>query len=250
MQPQQYMQPPPPPAAKKTSGLAIAALVLGILGMCLPCPLGLVAVILGIVALVQMGKDPALGGKALAIIGIVLPLVSIPITAAIAIPNFIRFQARSKQVECKANLRSLHTAQQALRAEQDLYTLNVAKLGWSPERGNRYAYFLSATGELQDRSGASAAPAEDLVGVGVDTYKFQKARALTQADLRVPLAGDVEPGLMGTCPRCDFTAVCIGNVDNDDTLDVWSISSQERSSATGEVIPPGVPHNDLNDVVE
>ncbi len=65
--------------AKRTSVLAIVSLVTGAVGIILSClfwPLGIVldltAVILGILGLVEVNKQPGLEGKALAIIGIVL----------------------------------------------------------------------------------------------------------------------------------------------------------------------------------
>ncbi len=61
------------PSLKKTSGLAIASLVLGIAG---PCTVGLgsiIGLIIGIVGLVKIGKSAgAKGGRGLAIAGIVV----------------------------------------------------------------------------------------------------------------------------------------------------------------------------------
>ena len=87
--------PPTAPAARpKTSGMAIASLVCGIVG---PCTVGLCSVIgliLGIVGLVKIGKEPATKkGRGLAIAGIavsgvgilILPIL-IPLLAAILLP--------------------------------------------------------------------------------------------------------------------------------------------------------------------
>jgi hypothetical protein len=41
----------------------------------------------------------------------------------------------------------------------------------------------------------------------------------------------------------------IGNVDNDPTLDVWTISSESRQAPDGMSVPPGSPRNDVNDVI-
>ncbi|MGV3624124.1 MAG: type IV pilin protein [Archangium sp.] len=49
-------------------------------------------------------------------------------------------------------------------------------------------------------------------------------------------------GVTGDCPECEYTAVCTGNIDNDETLDTWSVSSADR--ACGKA---GVPCNDVND---
>src|ERR1700690_2898460 len=99
---------PQPPNPRLPSSLPIVALVFTVLGFCLP-PLLIIGVILGIIALVQ-GK----GSLPVAIVSVVLPVAAIPvigILAAIAIPNFIKFQARSKQSECKTYLKSAFTAE-------------------------------------------------------------------------------------------------------------------------------------------
>jgi type IV pilus assembly protein PilA len=210
----------------------------------------LIGLILGIVALVKIGDDPALGGKELAIVAIVLPVVGIFITgilAAIAIPNFIRFEARSRQSECKANLKSVYVAEQAYYGDKDRFSPFINEIGFSPERGNRYAYFLGR-GPVQDRSSASVTPNEREVAVGIDQFKHTAMRPITFEDIPPQLAGGVRPGIQGTCPDCSFAAVCVGNVDKDDLLDVWSISSEERRGPGGESIPAGQPHNEVNDV--
>ena len=75
-----YAPPPPVPAAvQRTSGLAIASMVVGIVSILVSCilwPLGAVlaavALVLGIVGLNETSKDPSVGGKGMAIAGIVL----------------------------------------------------------------------------------------------------------------------------------------------------------------------------------
>jgi hypothetical protein len=44
-----------------------------------------------------------------------------------------------------------------------------------------------------------------------------------------------------------FLAACVGNIDEDRTLDVWTISGDERKGPGGETIPAGQPFNDVND---
>src|SRR5687768_1358987 len=53
--------------------------------------------------------------------------------AAIAIPNFIKFQARSKQSECKARLRAAFTAEKAFFAERDQYSSDAREVGLSDD---------------------------------------------------------------------------------------------------------------------
>jgi hypothetical protein len=65
-----YVQPP-----RRANGSAIASLIFGILG-CVPFLTGLLAVVLGIVGL-RKTRDPSVGGKGMAIAGLVLGLISI-----------------------------------------------------------------------------------------------------------------------------------------------------------------------------
>jgi len=239
---------------QRTSKLATAALILGLIGGLLPCPFGLVAIGLGIAALITIGNNPGLGGRGLAIAGIVVPLTVGPmvgILAAIAIPNFIKFQARSKQSECKSNLKAVFTAQKSYFQEKDRYSTLPSEIGFSPERGNRYAYFLDVRGALQDRSAvAVSSPGRDETGIGVDTFRYTTMRPLTLDNVNAALADGLRPGVQGKCPEeCSFLAICAGNIDNDATLDVWSVSSEDRTvTDTGESIPAGMPFNHVNDV--
>src|SRR6476661_5480990 len=87
------------------------------------------------------------------LIELMIVVAIIGILAAIAIPNFIRFQARAKQSEAKANLKAVFTAQRAYYQEKDRYMETISDIGFSPERGNRYAYRLStACAVYQDRT--------------------------------------------------------------------------------------------------
>lgn len=105
----------PPP----TSKLAIAALVLSIL--CVP----LVGALLGVYALVQISRSQGrLGGQVLAIVAIVvgsLGTVMVGIMTAIAIPNFLKFQNKSKQSEAMTNLRSIQTHQMGTWSEKERF---------------------------------------------------------------------------------------------------------------------------------
>ncbi len=223
---------PPPPHQQKTSGLAIGALV----GTFLCFPIG---VILGIVALVQLSRDPSRKGKGLAIAAIVIGgalMLFVPVMAAIAIPNFMRFQARSKQAECKANLRSAWTAQRLLLDGEERYSERPAELGLSFD-GTRYAYFFGPEATF-DGDAASAVRPTRPENLDAD-MAFRRIRA----------AG-IATGIEGECPEdCAVTIACAGNLDGDETLDVWSVSSDDRQLG-GEFIPAGVPHNHVSDITD
>src|SRR3954463_16802551 len=89
--------------------------------------------------------------KGFTLIELMIVVAIIGILAAIAIPNFIKFQARSKQSEAKANLKAIFTAQKAFFQEKDRYSSLTGEVGFSPERNNRYAYYLTAANTLENR---------------------------------------------------------------------------------------------------
>lgn len=60
------------------------------------------------------------------------------------------------------------------------------------------------------------------------------------------VAGDV-PVAPAECSGCGVTAACVGNIDDDPEVDVWSISTERRVSQDGEEIAAGVPWHDRID---
>ncbi len=105
----------------KTSRLAIASLVLGVIGLvpCVGAVTAILALIFGIVALTKIGKDPAhMGGKGLALAGAIVGggaiawnLFCVPIVAAIAIPNLLESRVMANESNAVASLKVYCTAQ-------------------------------------------------------------------------------------------------------------------------------------------
>jgi len=173
------------------------------------------------------------------------------IWSAVTKLDSLKFIVRSRQAEVKSNLKALFTAEKAFFAEKDHYSSNVGEIGFSPERGNRYRYLLVANpASLEDRSGLYIVshPTTDQ-GISEDTYKYPPlGNSITQS----PCDGSFPWGVTdGNQPS--FTAAAIGNIDGDDTLDVWTISSDTRSlsgsncDAAG-IVAAGDPANEQNDV--
>jgi type IV pilus assembly protein PilA len=73
------------------------------------------------------------------LIELMIVVAIIGILAAIAIPNFVEFQCRSKQSEAKTNLRALASAQEAYRAEYDTY-MNVPPIGYENTLPNEIGF--------------------------------------------------------------------------------------------------------------
>lgn len=184
------------------------------------------------------------------LIELMIVVAIIGILAAIAIPNFIRFQARSKQSEAKANLKALYTAEKAWFHEKDTYSPVVTVVGFAPERNNRYAYFAgSNASNYIDRAGTAgdSSTCTNCEWITVDTFKYTTGTTTNGGGTFS--SGSQNPGVQGTCPiGCQFLGEAAGNIDNDDTYDRWSIHTQSRTMSS-ENNPEGEPFNDNNDVV-
>ncbi len=195
--------------------------------------------------------------KGFTLIELMIVVAIIGILAAIAIPNFIRFQARSKQSEAKTNLKALFTAQKSWFAEKDRYETNGAAIGYAPEAGNRYHYRF---GPLSPWQRPGTAPGE-YSEIANDTARFPATSAApTWAPGTLSGNAPTTVGVGGTCPECGFTGSARGNVDSDAINDAWWMSSGDSTaiatvacSATGggnsdTTIAAGVAYNNDNDV--
>ena len=219
------------------------------------------------------------------LIELMIVVAIIGILAAIAIPNFIRFQGKSKQSEARTNLKAVFTGQRSRFGERDRYSNQIGEIGFAPERGNRYLYDLGpANGFLSCGNASSAAlfeprstattPIGSWDGVEADQNRygtlFSTAPLVAGSTLGLGVVGWVSSGAAvapmtsgqvgydsAVCPQCDFGACAIGEVDNDSAADVWFVGSQFASlgaSACSEGSPgasqeqPGAPMNAKSDV--
>lgn len=180
-----------------------------------------------------MNEPRSKGAKSVAVMvsaGAAVLILCLAGVAAISAPKFMRFQDRSRQSECKGQLRALATAERAFFAEHDRYTTKPAELGYSPEPGNRYQYRL---GPLPDEA------------ISVDTRKHPDA-VPALLDAAIPPGVQAKLGLQG-CPACELTVTCAGNVDDDPAIDVWSITLGVQQEGGASSAVAGFPVNLVDD---
>jgi type IV pilus assembly protein PilA len=176
--------------------------------------------------------------KGFTLIELMIVVAIIGILAAIAIPNFMRFQAKSRQAEAKSNLGAIYTAIEAFRVEYGTYTTDLSVMGWLPSGSPRYNYGFQVdnfdpAGLLVPRgAGVSAGyNSTDLLPGAVLTYMTKYDGSQLQAsDLPATAAVDVS----------NFTVGAVGNLDNDDTTDQWTLSlARQLTNVSG--------HNDVSE---
>ena len=211
------------------------------------------------------------------LIELMIVVAIIGILAAIAIPNFIRFQARSKQSEVKGNLKAVFTAERSYYQEHDKYGRFFRQIGFAPERNNRYAFQLGAAVTNQEsRVLVDIAPLNgDPAGNNIDfiendVFKYGGAPINPCPAVGQPGGWAVDPGPPGgvpstatlgvasTCPiaPCSWAAVGCGNIDSDAALDAWWIAGTDADTVVGtcgrdpndQAAPAGEPQIDNNDV--
>ena len=184
--------------------------------------------------------------KGFTLIELMIVVAIIGILAAIAIPNFIKYQARAKQSEAKANLKAMFTAEKVYFHEKDRFSTLVAEIGFAPERNNRYAYFLTSNIVPDNRSGTTASTSTGAQGIQADIFRGYRDTTAFPAFT----CG----GAPSATPGKSFVGAASGDIDADPTLDLWSISSDGRlgssscdSDPSGNVAS-GEPANDVNDL--
>jgi len=133
------------------------------------------------------------GAQGFTLIELMIVVAIIGILAAIAIPNFMTYQAKARQSEAKVGLGGIFTTATSYFAENGTYSVSsAAALGYSPAGSPKYSF---SYGGSTINSGATAATC------GGNTT--------------------VTPSI---ATATGFTAGAMGNIDGDTTCDEWVIN--------------------------
>jgi len=146
--------------------------------------------------------------KGFTLIELMIVVAIIGILAAIAIPNFLKFQAKAKQSEAKTNLGAIYISQLSYFSNGNTYAdANCFRLiNWAPAGQNRYDYQCGpgGGGELETNFAAKLSCGNCKCASGPSAWGTG--------------------GIPSASSQQGFTAGAVGNIDNDDACDEWDIN--------------------------
>ena len=135
--------------------------------------------------------------KSFTLIELMIVVAIIAILAAIAIPQYKKFQAKAKAAEAKTNLGAIATCEEAYHAENDEYivcgqqpasaptsaqpfgtpTGNFDNIGFEPAGKVRYAYAVPAASTSTFRATA-VTNVQELIDAGLNAFHMNENRVL------------------------------------------------------------------------
>ena len=136
------------------------------------------------------------------LVELMIVVAIIGILAAIAIPNFQKFQARARQAEAKSNLKGIYSAKHTQMADSESYDCPSNDFcGWAPQGEVRYSYHEGTA--------------------GADSVQLATMASAGSACNTAP-TGTAETSGVNNASQT-FTAGASGDVDNDVDCDQWTI---------------------------
>ena len=162
----------------------------------------------------------------------------IGILSAVAIPNFKKYQAKTKTSEAKLQLSSIYSAETALQSDFDAYASCLADAGYLPPKGGNYyavGFKAADTGGIStvtSNSGTCVAGA----GNGGEANKTVAAKKAGDANLGFTIvkttAGLSQASAIVEADGLGFVAGAVGFIDSDkaksNIADTWAIDENKN----------------------
>jgi type IV pilus assembly protein PilA len=152
--------------------------------------------------------------KGFTLIELMIVVAIIGILAAIAIPNFLKFQAKSKMSEAKTNLGAIYTGEIAYFGEQNSYG-DFTAINWSPSGTPRY-HFNLAGGTWADNDAVNRGALITLAPVPTSW--------VANLNNAVDSAGAAVVPVVPVWDNAQFTAGAGGKISTQTYSDGWSMN--------------------------
>jgi len=173
------------------------------------------------------------------LIELMIVVAIIGILAAIAIPNFLQYQLKSRQSEAKTNLQAIKTSEVSFQAERGCYVGVTAEGVTAPTSGNKTTPFtwgagLTATipspawctavfsGSFNDIGFKATGNVNYIYGVDATTVPAPGLYTTVTSCALYP--GTTMTAATGIAGNNNFVAVAKSNLDGDANVSTWDAS--------------------------
>ena len=174
--------------------------------------------------------------KGFTLIELMIVVAIVGVLAAIAIPNFLNYQAKARQTEAKTNLGAIFTSQISVQSEGgnnnqsfatfftgQPVTLGTAHaIGWTPTGMSKYVYDIGPAGELAGGGPAAGNCVSPQLPFVIDVGLI---RSCDTTQPIAPAACVPSTTAPSAAVQASFIAVAYGNIDTDTVVDCWTINS-------------------------
>jgi type IV pilus assembly protein PilA len=152
-------------------------------------------------------KLRTLKNKGFSLIELMIVVAIIGILAAIAIPNFQKFQAKSRQSEAKADLTAIYTSEMAFMAEYQQSVTDFIAMGYAPNGVFRYNHGFSAAGNKLPSSFSGSCGVGTCAG-GAASTSFALSKGINGNQC------STNPNAPATYTAGNVSGACAFNIDN------------------------------------
>jgi type IV pilus assembly protein PilA len=154
--------------------------------------------------------------KGFTLIELMIVVAIIGILAAIAIPNFLSYQAKARQSEAKTNLGGVYVSETAFFGEQGEFG-NFTQIGYT----------------LGSVSNGACAVCRYTYRIGASTSTTAIGTAATATTITGTTTPNTEGPTAGVNGGGSFTVSAAGNIDSDNAVDTWHVSDAKTGFPTG-----------------
>ena len=179
------------------------------------------------------------------LVELMIVVAIIGVLASIAVPQYSKFQAKSRQTEVKIQLGAVYTVEQSFASENTTYSMCLGQIGYNRD-GSKFYYTIGFNDSANSSKCGPAATASSCYysqwsfDSATSKYTAVESSKCADANLTNYFAANIaEPGLLGVTKPDDlagsvvenekFTVVGAGTIlSKADNKDIWTIDNSKQ----------------------